>query len=209
MQEAKDVLLRAMRSERNLLRIGIQKDGRLRTVSLGVLKACIEACGGTMPDMGGRVGLKKVPNLPSVQILEMRTGDMPGALDRNDIDFAFVGTDTLREQESKARIAARLGTGLVELKIMVRQNSPVQTVFDLRQKTFATKYPRLLNEYMKLSGITPGAVVYVQSVETTVANSAYFDAGCDLVETGQSMRANNLRSVAIAGTFETVLAQST
>ena len=209
MEVVKEILVQAMRSKRERIRIAIQKDGRLRTVSLGILKACIEACGGTMPDMTGRNGIRKVPNLSHVEILEMRTGDMPSALNRKDVEYAFVGTDTLREQGSKARIAARLGTGFVELKIMVRKDSPIQSIVDLKRKSIATKFPRILNEYLDFRGVKAGTISYVQSVEIIVASSKHFDAGCDLVETGESMRAYNLRSIASAGSFETVLAEST
>lgn len=136
------------------------------------------------------------------------------------LDAGIVGLDCAAEFNLAAReagtpqveIAGEMGIGACTLKIAVAEDAGVTDVRDLEGMRFATSFPKILTAWLNANGIVAREIVEMDgSVEMAVALGEA-DAVMDLVETGNSLRANGLKpvfdvlnvgAVVIRGTRET------
>jgi ATP phosphoribosyltransferase len=206
MEQATKIITSLIRNRRERLRFAIQKDGRLFALAWGILTACVEACSGTMPERkpGDRRAVIRVDSMPKVEIILLRNAEIPQYVENGSAEAAVVGEDQVLEQESRVTTAARLGEARCSLQLMTSDASSIRSAQDLRGKKVATSFPVLTKKFLAELGISPKEVTQKKSVEAAIASGG-FDAGFDLVDSGESMRANNLRSVAVIKNFEAIL----
>ncbi len=95
----------------------------------------------------------------------------------------------------RVEVAGALGIGECSLKIAVSNRMNVSDVRDLQGMRFATSFPNILRAFLAENGVEAGEIVEMDgSVEMAIALGEA-DAIMDLVETGASLRANNLKAV--------------
>jgi ATP phosphoribosyltransferase len=89
----------------------------------------------------------------------------------------------------------------------VPEHSPVKTAADLNGHRIATSFPHVTSTYLAKHGATAHLVQLSGSVEIMIALGVA-DAIVDLVETGSTLAANQLRILDEIGTYETILIQN-
>ena len=189
------------------LRIAVQKSGRLAEPSLALLRRA----GLVFRSSRDHLFLYG-ENLP-IDVLLVRDDDIPGLLVEGSCELGIVGRNVLTEQRygngaapSPAELIA-LGFGACRLAIAVPQTSAIATLRDLDGLRIATSYPALLAGWLDAEDLRAEIVVLNGSVEIA-PRLGKADAICDLVSSGATLAANQLREFATVFESEAVLAAS-
>lgn len=193
----------APRAVRERLRIAIQKSGRLAEPARALLAAC---------GLSWREGRDRLfchgESLP-VDLLLVRDDDIPGLIAAGACDLGIVGRNVLLEQGAAApgryREWRALGFGGCRLDIAVPEDWDWSGPGQLRGLRIATSYPALLGAWLEAQGIAAQVVPLSGSVEIA-PRLGQADAVCDLVSSGATLAANQLRPVLTLLQSEAVLA---
>ena len=152
----------------------------------------------------------KVEGIEDVSLVLLSAGEIPRELAAGRIHLGVTGTDLIHEKlplwEQQITSVAELGFGHADLIIAVPSAwVDVDTLDDLdavaagfRQThgmrlRVATKYHRLVREFLRDAGVADYALVDSQgATEGTVANETA-EAIADITSTGDTLRANHLK----------------
>jgi ATP phosphoribosyltransferase len=134
----------------------------------------------------------------------VRTDDIPVLVSAGVIDLGITGSDLIEERRVDVETILPLGYGRCRLCVAVRDEFTGEALTPLEGKTVATSFPHITGEYFRSKGINVNTVEMNGSVEIMVA-LGLADAIIDIVETGDSLRDNNLKVISEIGRYETVL----
>ena len=192
---------------RDRLRIAVQKSGRLSDASQDLLARC------GLKFRQSRDKLFCFGESLAIDLLLVRDDDIPGLIAQGVCDLGIVGRNVSSEQALAARDGANgfaaeelrtLGFGRCRLSIAVPQDMVYSSPADLDGLRIATTYPALLADWLANEGVTADVVVLSGSVEIA-PRLGTADAICDLVSSGATLAANQLRDVATILDSEAVL----
>jgi len=188
---------------RERLRIAVQKSGRLAEPSLALLAQC------GFRFRQSRDRLFCFGESAPVDLLLVRDDDIPGLIADGVCELGIVGRNIVAEQAASGRAPAveelrALRFGACRLSIAVPAESTYEGPADLAGKRIATSYPGLLGQYLDREGIRATPVVLNGSVEIA-PRVGTADFVCDLVSSGATLSANQLREVEIVLQSEAVL----
>jgi ATP phosphoribosyltransferase len=151
-----------------------------------------------------------VDGIDGVELVLLSAGEIPRELAAGRIQMGVTGSDLVREKlvnwENTVREVALMGFGGADLIIAVPQGwVDVDTLDDLdaaaaafrathgHRLRIATKYHRLVREFLKQAGVADYALVDSQgATEGTVKNETA-EAIADITSTGETLRANGLK----------------
>ncbi|WP_386066346.1 ATP phosphoribosyltransferase [Tahibacter sp. UC22_41] len=193
---------------RDRLRIAVQKSGRLADVSQDLLARC------GLKFRQSRDKLFCFGESLAIDLLLVRDDDIPGLIADGVCDLGIVGRNVLAEQQAAARsrgetVALRellpLGFGRCRLSIALPQEQEYDGSASLQGLRIATTYPALTGAWLAAAGVEAKIVVLSGSVEIA-PRLGTADAICDLVSSGATLQANQLREVAGILDSEAVLA---
>ena len=183
-----------------MIRIAIQKSGRLNTESLALLKSC-----GIAIDNGKDQLKASARNFP-VEVFFLRNGDIPQYLRDGVVDLAILGSNTLVEKGSDLEVIEHLGFSKCRVSIALPKGSTYNNVKDLAGKKIATSYPNTVKQFLKEQQIEADLHIINGSVEIA-PNIGLADAICDIVSSGSTLFKNNLTEVVKILDSEAVLVQ--
>lgn len=192
---------------RDRLRVAIQKSGRLAEPA----RALLASCGLSWRESRDRLFCYG-ESLP-IDLLLVRDDDIPGLIADGVCDLGMVGRNVLCEQDlaGQAGAGARfrelrpLGFGGCRLDIAVPDSWSWNDAAQLSGKRIATSYPQLLAKWLAEQGIDAQVVLLSGSVEIA-PRLGQADAICDLVSSGATLAANQLKPVLTLFESEAVLA---
>lgn len=198
---------------RDRLRIAIQKSGRLAEPA----RALLASCGLSWRESRDRLFCYG-ESLP-IDLLLVRDDDIPGLIADGVCDLGIVGRNVLLEQDgsrSDSRSAGdgrasafrewrALGFGACRLALAVPDAWDWQGPQQLTGKRIATSYPALLSRWLAGQGIAADVVLLSGSVEIA-PRLGQAEAICDLVSSGATLSANQLKPVMTLLESEAVLA---
>ncbi|WP_218126683.1 ATP phosphoribosyltransferase [Siphonobacter aquaeclarae] len=182
----------------DLLRIAIQKSGRLSEDSLNLFKEC-----GIKFDSGtGR--LKTTSNNFPAEFLFLRDDDIPGYVEDGVADIGIVGENVHVETGRHVEVVKKLGFSKCRLSIAIPRGESYGGVQELQGKAIATSYPTILGNFLKENGIT--ADIHEISGSVEIAPSiGLAHAVCDIVSSGSTLLANGLKEVEVIFRSEAVM----
>ncbi len=183
------------------LKIAIQKSGRLNEGSLKLLKDC-----GIIIDNGKDQLKAPARNFP-LEILFLRSSDIPQYVEDGVADAAIIGENVLIEKPKKVRIVQKLGFSRCRMSLAVPKNIDYTGAEFFREKKIATSYPFTLQSYMDKKGIQTEIHEISGSVEIA-PNIGLADGICDIVSSGSTLFKNGLKEVETILKSEAVLTQS-
>jgi ATP phosphoribosyltransferase len=183
------------------LRIGVPSKGRLAEVAEELLKQA-----GLHFRRTERSLFARCRELP-VDITFLRTDDIPTLCAEGAIDLGIVGADLIAESGAEVITRLDLGVGNCRLAVCVPESSPISGANQLSGTRVATSFPNVTREYLRQHGAEAHLVTLTGSVEIMIALGVA-DAIVDLVETGSTLAANQLRILDEIGRYETVLIQN-
>ena len=185
----------------NMLRIGVPSKGRLSELATELL---LQA--GLNFRRQERALFARVSGLPA-DITFLRTDDIPTLCAEGAIDLGITGSDLVQEAQAQVDVRMKLGVGRCKLAVCVPSQGSIQSASDLAGKRVATSFPRTTKRYLDAHSAPVHLVGLNGSVEIMISLGVA-DAIVDLVETGSTLAANQLRILDIIGEYETVLIQS-
>ena len=185
-----------------MIRIAIQKSGRLNTESLALLKSC-----GIAIDNGKDQLKASARNFP-VEVFFLRNGDIPQYLRDGVVDLAILGSNTLVEKGTDLEVIEQLGFSKCRVSIALPKGIAYNGVKDLVGKKIATSYPNTVKQFLKEQQIEADLHIINGSVEIA-PNIGLADAICDIVSSGSTLFKNNLTEVVKILDSEAVLVQGT
>ncbi len=191
---------------RDRLRIAMQKSGRLTEPALDLLNRC------GLSFRQSRDKLFCFGEGEPVDLLLVRDDDIPGLIAQGVCDLGIVGLNVLNEYQLTAppemaplNAWRPLGFGRCRLSIAVAQESAYSQPQHLAGQRIATSYPGLLGEWLRQHGVDAGVVTLAGSVEIA-PKLGTAEAICDLVQSGGTLVANQLREADVVLESQAVLA---
>ena len=180
------------------LRIAVQKSGRLPDNSLAMFQRC------GLQFTRDRDHLMCVgENLP-VDLLLVRDDDIPGLLADGSCQAGIAGMNVLEEsrlargEPAGFDVWRELDFGNCRLSVAIPDGSAVSELSALDGLRIATSYPNLTQQFFAQRGLQVEIVTMSGAVELA-PRLGKADAICDLISTGATLKANQLRE------FEVVL----
>ena len=181
-----------------MLKIAIQKSGRLYEDSIKLLKEC-----GIELNNGNKQLKAAAFNFP-IEVYFLRDDDIPQYVYDGVADIGIVGENVLLEKNKDIEIAYRLGFGRCRLSIAVPKTVQYTSLEDLRGLKIATTYSTILQQYLDDKNII--AEIHEISGSVEIAPSiGLADAICDLVSSGSTLFTNGLKEVEVILQSEAVL----
>lgn len=181
-----------------MLRLALQKSGRLSDQSVQLIRDC----GIRFSRNDGK--LRAVADNFPVELLYLRDDDIPGYVADGVAHAGIVGENVVVEGQRSVDVVARLGFGRCRLAVAVPKATVWADVRSLEGVHIATSYPNTLRSWLEREGITASIHEISGSVEIA-PGIGLADAICDLVSTGSTLLSNGLREVAAVFESEAVL----
>ena len=187
----------------NRITIALQKNGRLSDESQKILKKS----GVKFHSRDGKLLIRS--NSFPIDILFVRDDDIPSLVNNGDADLAIIGENELLEKTISKNLLnikkiLKLGFSKCRLSFAIPEN---EDYIDLNNKKVATSYPNIVNNYFNENSINASVVDIHGSVELT-PHIGMSDCICDLVSSGATLEANNLKEVVTILESEAVLIQN-
>jgi len=182
------------------LKLGIPK-GSLQEKTIFVFKQA-----GFTINVSGRSYFPTVDDVDIKPVL-LRAQEMSRYVEEGVLDCGITGEDWIRENNSHVvRLAelpyAKSTNSQVRWVIAVRNDSSIKKIKDLKGKRIATELVNCTKRYFKEKKV-PVEVEFSWGATEVKVQSGLVDAIVDLTETGQSLKANNLKEIATVCTSQT------
>ena len=184
-----------------MIKIAIQKSGRLNEESLGMLKKC-----GISID-NGKDQLKAAARNFPMEVLYLRNGDIPQYLRDGVVDLAIIGENLIHEKGKDLNIIENLGFSKCRVSIAVPKEMIFNNIKELQGKRIATSYPNTVNQFLEENNISADLHIINGSVQIA-PNIGLADAICDIVSRGSTLFKNNLKEVAKIFESQAVLVEA-
>jgi len=184
-----------------MIKIAIQKSGRLNIDSLEILKQC-----GISID-NGKDQLKVAARNFPLEVLYLRNGDIPQYLRDGVVDLAIIGENLIHEKGKGIETIEHLGFSKCRVSIALPKEVEFNNINELDGKRIATSYPNTVKRFFEENGIAADIHIINGSVEIA-PNIGLADAICDIVSSGSTLFKNNLKEVVKIIESEAVLVQA-
>ncbi len=168
-----------------MLRIAVQKSGRMYEDSIKLLKDC-----GLNVDNGMDQLKAEVRNFPA-EVYFLRNSDIPQYLEDGVVDIAIIGENVLAEKRSQVFVLEKLGFSKCRLSLALPKSAVYRGIASLEGKKIATSYPNTLQKYLDEHNVKAEIHFISGSVEIA-PNIGLADAICDLVSSGSTLFKNGL-----------------
>ena len=189
------------------LRLVIPSDGELYEPTLNYLASC----GVSVSRPSSRRYTATIPSLPGAEVLFQRSADVTTKVEEGSAELGITGLDRYLEYRTDERkvvsLIDDLGYGRCDFVLAVPDAwldvSSIDDLADLaldfrqqgKQLRIATKYPRLLREYLFRRGINYFTLVAVSGALEAAPVAGYADLIADITATGTTLRDNRLKTL--------------
>lgn len=184
-----------------VLKIAIQKSGRLNDDSVKLLKDC-----GIDLKNGVNKLKTEAENFP-LEVYFLRDDDIPQYVEDAVADIGIVGENVLFEKRKLVQIVEKLGFGKCRLSIAVGRKETYEGVAYLHGKKIATSYPVLVQKFLDENKVEAEIHEISGSVEIA-PGIGLADAIVDLVSSGSTLFMNGLKEVETVLKSEAVLVRN-
>jgi ATP phosphoribosyltransferase len=182
----------------SVLRIALQKSGRLSEDSYQLFKEC-----GIRFDYGTGKLRSISSNFPA-EFLFLRDDDIPGYVEDGVADLGIVGENVAVETGRPVETVHRLGFSKCRLSIAISRGTEWEGLHQLNGKNIATSYPNLLGNYLTQKGVQANIHKISGSVEIA-PSIGLAEAVCDIVSSGSTLLSNGLMEVETIFRSEAIL----
>ena len=173
---------------KTVLRIAVQKSGRLYEDSVKLLKEC----GIDLRNVKDR--LKTVSENFPLEVFFLRDDDIPEYVEDGVADIGIVGQNVLGEKGRQVKLVESLGFGKCRLSIAIPKNMEYNGVSTLQGKRIATSYPTLVKDFLSKHNVQASIHEISGSVEIA-PGIGLADVVADLVSSGGTLFMNGLKEV--------------
>jgi ATP phosphoribosyltransferase len=184
-----------------MLKLAVQKSGRLHDDSMQLLKDC------GIDIKNGKNQLKTVADNFPLEVYFLRDDDIPQYVEDNVAQIGIVGENVLFEKSKEVEVVDALGFGKCRLSVAIKKTDVYNGTDFLKGKRIATSYPVLTRKFLEESGIAAEIHEISGSVELA-PGIGLADAVCDLVSSGSTLFMNGLQEVQTILKSQAVLVRS-
>lgn len=186
---------------KEVLKIAVQKSGRLNEKSMGLLKEC-----GIKISNGGKL-MSSSSNFP-LEVFYLRDDDIPQYVAEGVADIGILGENEVLEKNQDVEVINKLGFSKCRLSLAIRREEEYPGLVWFQDKKIATSYPVILRDFLDEKGINASIEEIGGSVE--IAPGIGLAEGIfDIVSTGSTLLANGLKEVEVVMKSEAVLVTNT
>lgn len=171
-----------------VLRIAMQKSGRLNEQSLQLLKEC-----GVKIVNGSSTLKARATNFP-VEALFLRDDDIPQYVEDAVADAGILGENVVAEKEKDVKVIELLGFAKCRLSLAIRREEKYSGVKYFEGKKIATSYSAILRNFLKKNKVNAAIEEISGSVEIA-PGIGLADGIFDIVSTGSTLFTNGLKEV--------------
>ncbi|MDP4207789.1 MAG: ATP phosphoribosyltransferase [Bacteroidota bacterium] len=182
----------------SILRIAIQKSGRLSEKSLGLISEA-----GISFNNSDRKLITQATNFP-IELLFLRDDDIPQYVADGVADIGIVGENVIFEKKSPIRVVEKLGWAKCRLSIAIPKSENYTGPSYLNGKKIATSYPNILQKFLDENKINCEIHEISGSVEIA-PGIGLADGIFDIVSSGSTLISNGLREVEVVVKSEAVI----
>ncbi len=183
---------------KTVLKIAIQKSGRLSEKSLDLLKSC-----GISLSNGDRK-LKSISSNFPVEIFFLRDDDIPQYVAEGVADAGILGENEVMEKNQPVEVVQKLGFAKCRMALAVKREENYTDASWFNGKKIATSYPVVLQKFLDDKGLHATIEEIGGSVE--IAPGIGLAEGIfDIVSTGSTLIMNGLKEVETVMKSEAVL----
>ena len=181
------------------LKIAVQKSDRIANDFLNLLTNCGLQTNGAMKKL-----YCNFVDFP-LEIYFVRGGDIP-VLMQEQFDIAVLGMDSFLQYQmaNNAEIVRQLGFSKCHLSFAGKNSCQNWDIQQLQNKTIATSYTNILQDFLDKNGITSNIVKMSGSVETSI-ELGFADYIFDIVQTGSTLMQQGLTELKSVMNLEAVL----
>jgi len=185
-------------AEIEMLKFAIPSKGRLKDPTIDILKRA-----GYKFRASGR-NLYATCTNADIMFIFVRADDIPVLVHTGVVDLGITGSDLVIEREATVETILDLGYGKCRLCVAVKDDFSERDLSSFEGKNIATSFPVMTSEYFAKKGVNIQCIEMNGSVEIMVG-LRLAEAIVDIVETGDSLRDNNLKVHSDIGSYETTL----
>ncbi len=184
-----------------ILRIAVQKKGRLSDSSIALLKEC-----GIKISNSDRKLRAQSSNFP-IEILYLRDDDIPQYVEQGVADLGIVGENEIWEKQKELTIVKQLGFARCKMALAIAKEEKYKGLSWFNGKRIATSYPAILGKFLDDNNLN--AIIEEISGSVEIAPGiGLADAIFDIVSTGSTLIMNGLKEVATVCESEASLVSS-
>jgi ATP phosphoribosyltransferase len=176
------------KKQMSILKIAIQKSGRLSEKSKSLLEEC-----GIKFSSGISVLKTSASNFP-LELLFLRDDDIPQYVEQQVADIGILGENMVFEKNKDVDVIEKLGFASCRLSLAIPKEEKYTGPEWFRNKKVATSYPRLLSDFLSENNVKAEIEEISGSVEIA-PGIGLADAICDLVSSGSTLLTNGLHEV--------------
>ncbi len=136
----------------------------------------------------------------NLNILFVRTDDIPYLVSENVVDMGITGEDLILESGATVTSVLPLGIGVCKLAVAVSEDLPADIKI-LHKKTIATSFPKITKDFFSSNGVDVDCITMNGALEIMIA-LGLADAIVDIVETGDTLRENKLKTISDIGSYQ-------
>ena len=182
----------------SILKIAIQKGGRLSEDSLRLL----EQCGIKIPAADRK--LKAAAGNFPLEVLFLRDDDIPQYVEQGIADIGIAGENVVLEKNKQVRILEKLGFAACRMSLAIPKDMVYTNLQFFNNKKIATSYPAVLASFFAEKNISAEIEEIGGSVE--IAPGIGLSHGIfDIVSSGSTLIMNGLKEVEEVMRSEAVL----
>lgn len=187
-----------MITDPNRLRFALPGKGRLKEPAIELLKRS-----GFRFRTKGR-NLYATCTNENIVFIFVRTDDIPVLVHSGVVDCGITGSDLVVERDADIDVILPMGYGKCRLCVAVKDDETEKDLSLFEGKTIATSFPNITKLFFSKNNVNVNVIEMNGSVEIMIA-LGLADAIVDIVETGDSLRDNNLKVFCDIGSYETQL----
>lgn len=182
----------------NVLKLAIQKSGRLSEGTLKLLREC------DIRPHGGTATLKAPVSGFPMELLFLRDDDIPEYVEDGVADLGVLGANVVDELARDVETLKPLGFARCRLSLAVPRQADYSGIEYLKGKRIATTYPTLLRRFLDEHQLNAEIHTIRGSVEIA-PSIGLSEVICDIVSTGSTLFHNGLKEVETIYRSEAVL----
>jgi ATP phosphoribosyltransferase len=183
---------------KEMLKIAIQKSGRLSDTSLDLIAAC------DIKLIQGKRKLISVSDDFPIEVLYLRDDDIPQYVADGVADIGIVGENEVLEKGKDVKIVKRLGFAKCHLSLAIPQEEQYTGIRWFSGKRIATSYPAVLKKFLSERKIAASIEEISGSVEIA-PSIGLSDAIFDIVSSGSTLISNSLKEVEVVCQSEALI----
>ncbi len=190
-----------MLSKKRGVTIAIQKDGRLTQPSLDFIAK--NEVDNNLSKENSRLDYI---HYGKNTIIFLKYGDILPAVVNDIVDCGIIGSDILIESSAEwdGLKSSSLHFAKCRLALAVKDNSQIKNICDLQNKQIATKFPLTTKLYLDKNNVI-SKIYKVQGSCEVFSYLNFTDAIVDIVETGKSLKAYNMKVLEYLMNIEAIL----